>query len=60
MSSLFIAGNGFDIAHEIPTKYSNFRLFVINIYPESLDLRDDVINLNILRSKSLFLSIILI
>lgn len=29
MSSLFIVGNGFDIAHGIPTKYSDFRMFII-------------------------------
>ena len=29
MSSLFITGNGFDIAHGIPTKYSEFRSFAV-------------------------------
>lgn len=42
MSSLFIAGNGFDIAHGIPAKYNDFRTFVINLYPEALKLRDEV------------------
>ena len=27
--SLFILGNGFDLAHNLPTKYSNFRAFMI-------------------------------
>lgn len=45
MSSLFIAGNGFDIAHGIPTKYSEFRSFVIQNYPEALELRDEVVYL---------------
>lgn len=40
MSSLFIAGNGFDIAHGIPSMYSDFRRFVVNLYPEALQLRD--------------------
>lgn len=42
MSSLFIIGNGFDIAHGIPTKYRDFREFVIKLYPESLTYRDEV------------------
>lgn len=45
MSSLFIVGNGFDIAHGIPTKYSEFRSFVIQNYPEALELRDEVVYL---------------
>lgn len=45
MSSLFIAGNGFDIAHGIPSQYSEFRSFIIQKYPESLDLRDGVVYL---------------
>lgn len=42
MSSLFIIGNGFDIAHGIPTKYRDFREFVVKLYPESLTYRDEV------------------
>lgn len=45
MSSLFIAGNGFDIAHGIPTKYSDFRSFIVQKYPEALELRDEVVYL---------------
>lgn len=45
MSSLFIAGNGFDIAHGIPTQYSKFRSFIIQKYPEALELRDEVVYL---------------
>lgn len=45
MSSLFIAGNGFDIAHGIPTKYRDFRSFVIQKYPEALEFRDEVVYL---------------
>lgn len=40
MGSLFIAGNGFDIAHGIPTRYSDFRTFIVNQYPEALEFRD--------------------
>lgn len=43
MGSLFISGNGFDIAHGIPTKYSDFRSFVISTYPEALEMRDEVV-----------------
>lgn len=35
MASLFIIGNGFDIAHGIPTKYSDFREFIIKTHPKS-------------------------
>lgn len=45
MGSLFIAGNGFDIAHGIPAKYNDFRSFVIDLYPEALNLRDEVVYL---------------
>lgn len=45
MSSLFIAGNGFDVAHGIPTQYSEFRSFIIQKYPEALELRDEVVYL---------------
>lgn len=33
ISSLFIVGNGFDIAHGIQTKYSDFRSIIIKMYP---------------------------
>lgn len=46
MGSLFIAGNGFDVAHNIPTKYSDFRSFIINAYPEALVMRDEVVYLD--------------
>ncbi len=42
MSSLFIIGNGFDIAHGIPTKYRDFREFIIKSYPEAFEYRDEV------------------
>ena len=45
MGALFIIGNGFDIAHGIPSKYSNFRSFIINNYPEALRFRDEVVYL---------------
>lgn len=45
MGCLFIAGNGFDIAHGIPTKYSDFRSFIISAYPEALEMRDKVVYL---------------
>lgn len=40
MSSLFIIGNGFDIAHGIPSKYSDFRKYIVKNYPEALQNRD--------------------
>lgn len=43
IDSLFIAGNGFDIAHGIPSKYSEFRKYLIKKYPEILKFRDEKI-----------------
>ena len=36
MSSLFIIGNGFDIAHGIPTAYKEFRNWILEQYPDAL------------------------
>ncbi len=35
MSALFIIGNGFDLAHNMPTKYSDFRKYIIERFPQS-------------------------
>ena len=43
MSSLFIFGNGFDLAHGIPSEYNDFRSFIIEQYPNALEHRDEVI-----------------
>lgn len=43
IDSLFIAGNGFDIAHGIPSKYSEFRNYLIKKYPEVLKFPDEKI-----------------
>ena len=43
MSSLFIAGNGFDIAHGIPSSYSEFRKYIIRNYPDALEYRDEIV-----------------
>lgn len=40
MDKIVIIGNGFDIAHGIPTMYSDFRRFVANRYPGVIDKRD--------------------
>lgn len=37
MKKLFIIGNGFDIAHGLPTKYSNFQNYLTKKYPEASD-----------------------
>lgn len=34
MKKLFIIGNGFDIAHKLPTKYSDFQNYLMENYPE--------------------------
>lgn len=46
MGALFIAGNGFDIAHGIPSKYSEFRKYIIKNYPDTLKYRDEKIYLD--------------
>lgn len=43
MSALFIIGNGFDIAHGIPTKYNDFRKLIIDKFPDALEFRDEVV-----------------
>lgn len=32
MKNLYIIGNGFDLAHSLPTKYSNFKEYLISKY----------------------------
>lgn len=44
MSSLFIIGNGFDIAHGIPTAYKEFRNWILEQYPDSLVFRETTMN----------------
>ncbi|HBA68893.1 MAG TPA: hypothetical protein DCZ40_05990, partial [Lachnospiraceae bacterium] len=34
---LFVIGNGFDIAHGLPTKYSDFQNYLLENYPEASD-----------------------
>ncbi|MFW3479692.1 bacteriophage abortive infection AbiH family protein [Aerococcus urinaeequi] len=34
MTKLFIIGNGFDIAHNIKTTYTDFKTYLVNTYPE--------------------------
>jgi len=34
MSNLFIIGNGFDLAHNLPTGYNDFYKYLIETYPE--------------------------
>ena len=35
IKNLFIFGNGFDRAHELPTEYSDFQDYLIKIYPQT-------------------------
>lgn len=37
MKKLFIIGNGFDVAHKLPTKYSDFQDYLEENYPEASD-----------------------
>ena len=42
MSKLFIIGNGFDIAHNLPTCYSDFRTFLMQQYQNAIIQSDSV------------------
>ncbi|BBI34943.1 bacteriophage abortive infection AbiH family protein [Cohnella abietis] len=35
MNRLFILGNGFDVAHSLPTRYDNFRKYLLENYPDA-------------------------
>ena len=35
MGSIFICGNGFDLAHGLPTQYTDFRNFLLKKFPEA-------------------------
>lgn len=59
MNKLFIIGNGFDIAHNIKSRYEDFRLYLISLLKnitgkkyEDYDFTDssDIININYFRS----------
>lgn len=45
--NLFIIGNGFDIYHNLPTKYSDFRDYLINKYPGADEYDEGVPDLSI-------------
>lgn len=45
MSALFIIGNGFDLAHRIPTQYRDFRNFVAEMYPNAITYQENTIDL---------------
>ena len=44
MSSLFIIGNGFDMAHGIPTAYKEFRSWILEVYPDALEYRENTMS----------------
>ena len=46
MNSLFIIGNGFDMAHGIPTAYKEFRKWLNDCYPDSLVYRETTIRVD--------------
>lgn len=45
MGALFIIGNGFDLAHGMPTKYSDFRNFLVKIYPDAEKYKDYAVSI---------------
>lgn len=53
MSKLIIIGNGFDLAHKIPTRYNDFRKYLIDKYPDSYRNKDRVIDIDKINDKKL-------
>ena len=43
MDKLYIIGNGFDCAHGLPTKYSDFRKYVVSQIPDGSEDRKSVV-----------------
>ena len=37
LMTLYILGNGFDLAHGLPTKYWDFRMYLNAVHPEFLE-----------------------
>ena len=46
MSKLIIIGNGFDLAHRIPTSYNDFRKYLIDKYPVAYRNKDRIIDID--------------
>ena len=53
MSKLIIIGNGFDLAHNIPTSYNDFRKYLIDNYPSAYRNRDRIIDIDKINDKKL-------
>lgn len=53
MSKLIIIGNGFDLAHKIPTSYNDFRKYLIDRYPDVYRNRNRVIDMDKAKDKTL-------
>lgn len=45
MSKLIIIGNGFDLAHKIPTSYNDFRKYLIEKYPDAYKNKGRIIDI---------------
>ena len=46
MAKLIIIGNGFDLAHRIPTSYNDFRKFLILNYPDAYQNKNRIIDIS--------------
>ena len=51
MGTLFIIGNGFDLAHGMSTRYSDFRKFLVEAYPEAAQRSKTMVSMEYLSSK---------
>ena len=46
MAKLIIIGNGFDLAHKIPTIYNDFRRYLISRYPDAYQNKNRILDIN--------------
>lgn len=60
MSKLIILGNGFDLAHKIPTSFNDFRKYLIAKYPEAYQNKDRIRSIDQIRDiKSMSVELML-
>lgn len=46
MTKLIIIGNGFDLAHRIPTSYNDFRKYLLKKYPDAYRNKNRIIDVD--------------
>ena len=59
MRSLFILGNGFDLAHGMPTRYSDFRKYLVSSYPDIAEYKNYCTDMFIFNQITLVITAVL-